>query len=658
MKKLIVLILVLLVVAGAGVFYVLKILPGAKRVSSLESLVPQDALFYVYSFNLDKKIKEFQASDFVGKLTKTTIYKTRIEPRLNRFYQNAPFLFGFLEEDVSLALLSLGNLESPRGGFADLGDFLILVRLNPKKRAQIQRRVIDAYLSVAGKGKTSSKTYKGIKISKYSSLNPVFTINYAFIADVLALSNNGNVIQKSIDLYQKTDRKCLSENSNFIDIRNKVKKDVWGWGYQNNEVYNRKLFAYYASGALRSKSGRWAAYAVDPRQLEPMMDLMSMIKASGFSFTRDILKDGFLLKSYYLIAEPKSKAVSEITKFITDRKIMGEEVLRLVPRDILLYLGASKDISALWNFIKYSFAQMTQADLLPTADRSTEEAVKGIKDSLAKLDSFLGVSIEKDILPALGDDFGFILANLENTEISMFAAQGQPRGQAPGGFSIAIPQVYAYLELKDVPKIGAILEDATQKLVEKANQNIKERDRRWKEAINQEAPAAQESALLPPQEGEPLTLLKDTYQDVEIFYLDLLNFPLEFFKPNYCFLDKYLIASYSPPLTKKVIDVYKKKGDSFAKNLNLSSIKNKISTEYSDFVFFDIRRTIDQLRRAKFFDSIVYQMLSGSNPQGVNKEELEELLDVLSDLVCIASTHRSTEQGVTETDVYIKINGL
>jgi tRNA pseudouridine-54 N-methylase len=664
MKKWIVTILLLVVAAAAGAFYVLQVLPGAKRVSSLESLVSEDTLFYAYSYNLDKKIKEFQASDFFGKLSKTSIYKAWVEPQLNHIYQNAPFLSGFLQEDVAVALLSLGNLQSPQGSIQDLGDFLILVRLNPKKRAQIKRQVFDTYLSVTGKGKMTSKTHKGIKISKYTSLNPAFTINYAFIADVLALSNNANVIQKSIDLYQKTSKKSLSENSNFQSIRTKIKNDAWAWGYQNNEKYNQQLIAYYASGALRSKNARWAAYAVDPAQLAPMMELMNIIKASGFCLERDILKEGFLWKGYYLIGEPKSKAISEITKFITDKRILDEEVLRLIPQDILVYLGGCKDISALWKFIKFSFAQMPGAALAPSSgDRSAAtagETSKDIKDNLAKLDSFLGVSIERDILPALGDDFGFIVVNLENTEITMFGPQTEPRSPSPGSFSIALPQAYTYLELKDVPRIRAILEGAVRKLVEEANQKIKEREHRWQETIGQKAPASAEKQedLIPQEESQPLTFLKDTYQEAEIFYIDLLNFPLAFFKPNYCFLDKYVIFSYSLPLTKKVIDVYKNKGNSFAKNLNFLSMKDKIPTGYSYIAFFDIKHTIDELKRTKFFDSMLYQMLSSAGHTGLTKEELDQLLDVLSDLVSITSANMASEQDILETNHYIKIKGL
>lgn len=659
MKKWIILILVLAVVGGAGAFYVFKILPGEKKVTSLESLVSDGALFYVHSYNLDKKIKEFQKSDFVGKLTKSAIYKKWLEPQLNQLYQNAPFLFGFLEEDVAVALLSLGNLQSPQGGFADLGDFLILVRLDPKKRAQIQRKIIDTYLSVAGKGKTSFRAYKGIKISKYTSLKPAFTINYAFIADVLVLSNNANVIPKSIDLYLKTSKNSLSEDSKFQNIRSRVKKNAWVWGYQNNEAYNRQLFTYYASGALRSKSGRWAAYAVDPQGLAPMMELMSIIKVSGFSFQRDILKEGFLWKAFYLMGEPKSKAVSEIAKFITDKKILQKEVLRLVPRDILLYVGGCKDISAFVKFVKYSLTQTSEA-LAPYSGKGSPQVSEEIKDAYAKLDSFLGVSLEKDILPALGDDFGFIMANLENTEFSMFAQPGDSRGPMPGSFSIVIPQVYTYLELSDVPKIRSILSDAVGKLVEKVNLQIKERERRWKDAVSQQDSdsAEQLEEMMPPEEQQPLTLLKDIYQEAEIFYLDLLNFPLEIFKPNYCFLDKYLIFSYSLPLTKKVIDLYKNKGDTFSTNLSFSSIKNKIPTGYSDLVFFDIRRTIDQFKHSKFFDSIVFQMLKGAGPQGLTKDDLDQLLDVLSDLVSITSANRSSEQNILEANIYIKINGL
>ncbi len=660
MKKTIIVILLLAVVA-AGVFYVIKILPGAKKVSSLESLVPEDALFYTYSYDPDKKIKEFRASDFFGKFAKSSIYKAWLEPQLNQLYQNAPFLSDFLQKDVAVALFSLGNPQSLHFSIQDLGDFLVLVRLDPQKHKQIQRQALDVYLSVAGKGKATFKTYKGVKISKYTSVKPVFTINYAFIADVLVLSNNANVIQNSVDLYQKTIKKSLSENSHFQNIKARIKNDTWVWGYHNNEAYNRQLFAYYASGALRSKGGRWAAYAMDPTQLAPMMELMNLIKVSGFSFERDILKEGFLCKGYYFIGEPKSKAISEFAKFITDKRILGEEVLRLVPRDILLYLGGRRDILTLWKFIKYSFARISQTAVAPYSGRGSAEVTKEIKDGLAKVDSFLGVSVEKDILPALGDNFGFAVANLENTEINMLNPQAQSSSPAMGGFSIAVPQAYTYLEIKDVPKISALLEGAVRKLVEKANQQIKERESRWKETLGQEAPASAEKQedLIPQEEAQPpLTFLKDTYQEAEIFYIDLLNFPLTSFKPNYCFLDKYVIFSYSMPLTKKVIDVYKNKGNSFARNSNFLSIKEKIPAGYSAIAFFDIKRTVDELKRVKFFESILYQIAVSSAPQGVAKDGLGQLSDALSDLVSITSASRVLEQDIIETDLYIKIKGL
>lgn len=669
MKKWIIAVVVLAVAAAAGAFYVLKILPGPKSVSSLESLVSEDALFYTYSYNPGKKIQEFQASDFFNKLSQTDVYKNIVQPQLDRFYQNAPFLSDFLENDVAIAFLSVGNPQPGSFQFQDIGDFLLLVRLDPKKRAQLQRQIVDAYLSVSGKGKTSSKRYKGIKISRYTSLQPAFTINYAFISDVLALSNNANVIPESIDLYLTDGKGSLLENVDFQSIKSRIKTDAWSWGYHNNEAYNRQLFAYYASGAMRSKSGRWAAYAVEPSQVASMMDFMNLIRLSAFSFEQDILKDGFLWKGYYVIGEPKSKAIREIAKFITDKKVLKEEVLRIVPRDVLLYVGVCKDISSFWRFIKLSFARMAEAAFSYTpqgqSPAATKEARKEMDAGLAKLDSFLGVSTEKDILPALGDDFGFVVVNLEDTEINMFGGgppQANPSSPSMGSLSVAIPQAYSYLEVRDVPKIRTILEDAIQKLLDKANRKIAEKERRWKKTLEQQAPALgqqQEGEVSTPQEEQPpMVLLKDAYQEREIFYIDVPNFPVASFKPNYCFLDTYLIFSYSLPLTKKVINAYKSKRDSFVHNLSFSSVKNKIPAGYSDIAFFDLRRTVGQLKRAKFFDGIVYSMLASKDPQGTTKKNLDQFLDVLSDLFSITSANRVAEDNILENNLYIKIKGL
>lgn len=668
MKKSIIVILLVAVVAVAGAFYVSQILAGAKKVSSLDSLISEDVLFYAYSYNLDKKIKEFQASNFFNKFTKTTIYKIWLEPQLNQLYQNAPFLSGFLKEDVGLALFSLGNPQSLRGGIQDLGDFLILVRLDSKKRAQIQRQVFDTYLSLVNKGKGNvafkTYTYNGVKISKYTSVKPAFSINYAFIADVLTLSNNANVIQRSIDLYQnKSKNNSLFANANFQKIKSRFPKDSWLCLYQNNEAYNRAMFEYYVSGALHSKSGRWAAYAANPAQLAPMLELMNIVKVSGFSFERDILKEGFLWRSFYMFGEPKSKAISEITKFITDRRVLKAEVLRLIPRDILLYMGVCRDIPSLWRFLKYSFTQMPQALAASSGQEPAfpaQEIEKGISDGLAKLDAFLGVSFEKDVLPAFGDNFGFVVVNLENTEINMPGPQAGVPLPGMGSLSIALPQAYSYLEVNDVPKIRALLEKVVRKLVEKTNLQLLERKKKWETLSQQQGAASAEKQVgLPaPEEGQPLTFLKDVYQEQEIFYIDLLNFPLAFFKPNYCFLDKYVIFSYSLPLTKKIIDNYKSKESSFARNLNFSSLKEKIPGEYSDIAFFDMKRTIEELKRVKFFDSFIYQMLISANPQGARKEEIEQVLSFLSDLVSIASVNISGGQDIAENYIYIKIQGL
>jgi len=668
MKKWIIAVVVLAVAVAAGAFYVLKILPGPKSVSSLESLVSEDALFYTYSYNPGKKIQEFQASDFFNKLSQTDVYRNVVQPQLDRFYQNAPFLSDFLENDVAMAFLSLGNPQPGSFQFQDIGDFLILVRLDPKKRAQLQRQIMDAYLSVSGKGKTSSKTYKGIKISRYTSLQPAFTINYAFIADVLALSNNANVIPKSIDLYLADGKASLLENADFQSIKSRIKADAWSWGYHNNEAYNRQLFAYYTSGALRSNSGRWAAYAIDPSQVASMMEFMNLIRVSAFSLEQDILKDGFLCKGYYVIGEPKSKAIREIAKFITDKKVLREEVLSIVPRDVLLYVGVCKDISSFWRFIKLSFSQMAEAasTFSPPGQSpaATKEAREEMDAGLAKLDSFLGVSMEKDILPALGDNFGLVVVDLENTEINMFGGPPQANPSSPpmGSLSIAIPLAYTYLEVKDVSKISTILEDVMQKLLDKANRQIAEKERRWKETLEQQAPALdqqQEGEVSTLQEEQPsMVLLKEAYQEAEIFYIDVPNFPVASLKPNYCFLDKYLIFSYSLPLTKKVINAYKSKRDSFVQNLNFSSVRNKIPAGYSDIAFFDIRRSVEQLKRAKFFDSTVYAMLASKDPQGTTKESLDQFLDILSDLFSVTSANRIVEDSILENNVYIKIKGL
>ena len=61
-------------------------------------------------------------------------------------------------------------------------------------------------LSFIVKDDINYKKYKGIKITSYRLSQMQMTVSYAFLSDVFVLSNNNEIIQRSIDLFKKKNK--------------------------------------------------------------------------------------------------------------------------------------------------------------------------------------------------------------------------------------------------------------------------------------------------------------------------------------------------------------------------------------------------------------------------------------------------------------------
>ena len=72
MNKWLVLGLVIVIIAAGSVFAFISIYQ-AKPVDQLESIIPADAIYYLYAYDLTKNVNDFRKSEFYQKLSQVSL---------------------------------------------------------------------------------------------------------------------------------------------------------------------------------------------------------------------------------------------------------------------------------------------------------------------------------------------------------------------------------------------------------------------------------------------------------------------------------------------------------------------------------------------------------------------------------------------------------
>ncbi|MDD4908216.1 MAG: hypothetical protein PHJ00_04055, partial [Candidatus Omnitrophica bacterium] len=178
----------------------------AQKPVVFESIVPDSAIYYVSTSNLNKKFRDFKNSTFFLQLSGTSLYKKNIGPKLDELDSKAPFLKDFTDKDIALAVLSLGKAPDIKQGkkydLESAGDILLLIRVDKNKLPQLKRTIAEAYIAKYKCGIVSSG-YQGVRISSLKAASGEEAINYTILSDTVLVSNSLENIRKSIDLFKK-----------------------------------------------------------------------------------------------------------------------------------------------------------------------------------------------------------------------------------------------------------------------------------------------------------------------------------------------------------------------------------------------------------------------------------------------------------------------
>ncbi|MEW6075700.1 MAG: DUF3352 domain-containing protein, partial [Candidatus Omnitrophota bacterium] len=551
MRKLLGILVVVAVLAGAA-YYGYQQLQKIS-ISSLEHITPDDVVYYLYSFDLGSKVKDFQSSQLFTQVYTTSFYLNLIEPQLSKIRKRLPFLPDFFQQDTAFAMYSLGKAAGyTKPGEVQLGDFLFLFRVDPKKQASIKKSVSDFYLSLAAKDQVSFERHKGVSVTNYRLPKMNISIHYAVISDVVMISNSIGLIQKSIDLAKDQSQPSLAGNASFRKAKARVGKDALFWLYMSNRNYYKQVLPAYMVTASSSGKSPDSQSLVNFSKLKSLMDWVNILEDSIFYVQYDQLKSGLLFKAYQAFNKPLSSDENAF-KFLYFNQAVDKNTFLLIPRNAIGYFGGTQDMASLWKgFEKFYGAMDEIAETGMQAKGGfpgTRGAMPPVKmgDLFQRLESAIGVSIEKDVLPLTGNNVSVVLADIEEMEIPIPAKPGNVAPAHAQGFPMMLPRFYFTLELKDPVKMRQVMDQIISHVTANINSSIRQREMSIKAAQQaQEAAEGAEGAQAQEAVVDYVTTSTEPYNGIAVTRVEIKDFPLADLKFNYCIIDKYAVFSYSP----------------------------------------------------------------------------------------------------------------
>ncbi len=629
------------------------------KIVSLEGIVPEEAMYYIYSYNLNKKIADFTSSNFFRKISESSVYRKFVKPELEKFAKKVPFLTDIIEKDTSLAVFSLGDTKE-HSVSNSFGNFLLLARVDAKKHVRIKKAIADFYLLLTAKGKSAYEKHNGIQITTCMLPSLGMTMHYALVSDVIIFGNSLAIVRKSIDLAKSRGLEgSLRSNPDFQRVSAKAKKDALVWGYSNTKRYYQEMLHAYTYNSLRSREQKDQKPLESFTNMKPMIDMMNTLIGQSFYLDYDGLKAGIIVKSYTLFNNASGN--NTLLSLLLQDKAIDEGAFKMVPKNSVAYYGMNQDISKLWRFLKEfytSIGEMIRAQMKSDPRYSGQKEMiesVSIEGALTMLESFLGVNIEKDILSVLGDNFGAALAGFEDVVIPMSTASGDVAQET----SFIFPQVYAFCELKDSSKMQSVMARIMQSFIKKANPFFAQMQNQQKQPRAQAALQAKDvqGQASPQEQKEYLHLREKEYGGATIYSVAIDDFPVESLKVNYSIVGKYIVVSLSMPLTEKIIDVHNNKSGSFDSNYYFEAAQDYFTRGYSNIIFFDFKKMFDTLKATKSFSAFTKNL--PADKEGVfPREDFDSLMGIGENVKAFTATNRLFDSETIESSSYLEIEGL
>jgi len=602
-----------IIIVAVGSAFAFKLIYQDRPVEQLESIVPADAIYYLYTYDLNKNVEDFGKSPFYQKLSQLALYQQHLVPELERIKEETSLLQDVFSSDSALAVFSSpASLPKPgdfNARFNMSANVLILAKLEGKNTG---KTINNVYKQLSKDKIRSVEKYKGIKITTYTKPaqgnKPEQNTNLVCLGNVLAYSNDSKIIKKSIDLYKGLSQDSLLSDSTFGKVTAKYsqgKKEILLWIYVNHQQYYKDMLSSFAKESLDQGDlsiGGGIQFGKFRDFIKSFADV-----SVGMVASLDYAKsgDGLVWEGYQLFDRSKDKF--NILDIFTSSGSRAD-IVNVTPADIISCLGISGNPSGYWNYFKQVLSIFED---ITSDQKGLAYSPVPFPSPLAALEfveSFLGVSLEKDILPLLGSNAAAVFSGLE--DITLDFSQDQEPGQEGGqpiGFGkipIILPEFSIILQAKDSLRANQLKDIVTEKIVPKINSFIRD-----KMIAAEKAKAKEDQDIT--IESEPISgPIEDIFQvssqdysgyDVDVISIKYSPIQDSETKLNLFVLDDYFIFSSSEAAARETIAVDKGLANSLGAYLDQELPSGGTVSDYSSICMIDFAKLIKGITETKVF---------------------------------------------------------
>ena len=501
MKKItfIILAIVLFLLLGGVVFYKIKI---AKL--PIENILPEGAIAYLRISDIEKSVDEFKTTrlwrniksiDVEMLMEKSGLSQEEIEQYRNfnsKFFTSIAELFlnKYFGREVAVALYPTKiDAIGPDTALDVASDFILVTRLKPG--AEFLEFISKLFNKFGQKVQIEYEKYKDREIT-IVKLNNKLDIAYVKVRDLLVIGFGKKAAYSCLDVFTKN-RTSLSRDKDYISTMSKLPRAARSVAYGNSELFFSEI-----KQLLNKIFESQQVTAQQKAEILKPFDKLEGFKTAGFaSIPGKISKD----KTIWFF--DKSKMDPFIAELYSLRPQKNTSI-NFVPKNIIGYQWSCFNPKSTWSYYKEALS----------------EKPKGIQqgpsfaDIIADFESEFGMSIEKDIIPALGNEIGGILSDINL------------------GGPVPLPEVILFVKVND----KSVVENAMNTLTEKNN--------------------------FPTQ--------SEIYNDINIEYVTL---PFgTTFQPAYCFLGDYFLISTGRKPLKESIDTLAGQSASLMANEDFKAI--------------------------------------------------------------------------------------
>ncbi|MCK5493795.1 MAG: hypothetical protein KAJ14_11860, partial [Candidatus Omnitrophica bacterium] len=443
--------------------------------------------------------------------------------------------------------------------------------------------------------------------------------------DVLLVGNNDTLIKKSIDLYKGDDEKSLLNNRYFHDVTNKhseIKNKALVWLFTNEKNLYKIVMADMEKNSqldegLNNHRGL-------KNGIKEFLKEFGEAAIGSFSFVDyDNFKQGIFYKKYNYYDD--SLKANELLDVFWSSEIMEKNILKLMPLDSISCFGVVNNFSKSWKYVeKFVTAVSANSDI----------------------NKFLGLDIEKEILPLLGRNIIGVFSDIKEKPFNLSKAQS--RGTPFSNFPIPLPELSFLIEMKDLTAAKEVMGLISQKVIPELKKDLKA------QVIRETALRVKQGL---PKSKEIVTSFEVKIENHNGVNINILSSKHEALNINYFNFDKYIIVSSTLDATKKMIDVRNSQNNFLSRYSKNQLMEDNLSLPYSYIYIVKFEDIIEKIIQTKIFNmgKMYVPMVSQGKLSGT---DINSIVDILKDIPLFMGRQRLLEGDIIENMKYIKIKGL